>query len=172
MKLHASAQTTIGPAPDMQSAPVGADAPGWLCDHCSPPPPALHAAPESKQAAAVIRTARSLIGTRYQWGGTSPATGFDCSGFIWYVYSRHGIHLPRTTDAQYETGQELHYSDLRPGDLIFHDVGSIGKSLHVGILTDRGTFIHAPGSGRKVMESSLNNVYWREHYLGGRRVLD
>lgn len=123
------------------------------------------------KAASVIRTARSLIGAPYKWGGDSPRTGFDCSGFIWFTYRQNGVPLPRVTWQQFGVGTAIRYSDIRPGDLIFHKVEKKGKSLHVGIVTDRGTFIHAPSSGKRVMESSLNNIFWREHYIGARRVL-
>lgn len=125
----------------------------------------------SNKEAAVLRTARSLIGVRYKWGGEHPKTGFDCSGFIWFVYHVNGVRIPRVTWQQFGTGSTIGYSDLRPGDLIFYRIKKKGKGLHVGILTDRGTFIHAPSSGKGVMESSLNNVYWRDRYIGARRVL-
>lgn len=127
--------------------------------------------PAGGKAAAILRTARALMGTRYQWGGESPRQGFDCSGFIWFVYRQHGIVLPRVSWQQFGAGKAVSYSQMRPGDLIFHKVDKGAKSMHVGIITDRGTFIHSPSSGKRVMESSLNNTFWREHYVGVRRVL-
>jgi cell wall-associated NlpC family hydrolase len=62
--------------------------------------------------------------------------------------------------------------ELRPGDLIFHQVETKGKSLHVGIVTDRGTFVHAPSTGRRVMESALFDTFWGKHFIGARRVLE
>jgi len=123
------------------------------------------------KAAAVIRTARTLIGVRYKWGGTSPDQGFDCSGLAWYAFHRNGVDLPRLSWQQFGAGVPVPHDDLRPGDLIFHQVEDKKKGLHVGIVTDRGTFIHAPSSGKRVMESPLDNPYWNEHYLGARRVL-
>ncbi len=140
----------------------------------SPPPGATYATkvkPASGKAAAIIRTARLMIGAPYKWGGESPGTGFDCSGLIWFSYRQHGINLPRISWQQFGAGYAIRRSDLRPGDLIFHKVDKTGKSLHVGIVTDKGTFVHSPSSGKRVMESSLNTPYWREHYLGARRVL-
>lgn len=134
-------------------------------------PSSIQKSPTSAKAAAVIRTARALMGARYKWGGESPSTGFDCSGLVWFVYRQHGITLPRVSWQQFAAGRAISYSDMRPGDLVFHKVDKGSKSLHVGIITDRGTFIHAPSSGKRVMESSLNNTYWREHYIGARRVL-
>lgn len=149
------------------------------CGTKSVPPPGAHpstpkvqtSSRTSAKAQAVIRTARLLIGAPYKWGGTSPQKGFDCSGLVWFVYRQHGITLPRISWQQFGAGQSVRYSDLRPGDLVFFKIDKSGKSLHVGILTDRGTFVHAPSSGKRVMESSLNNTYWREHYIGARRVL-
>lgn len=100
-----------------------------------------------------------------------PETGFDCSGLIWFVYRQNGINLPRVSWQQFGTGASIKRSEIRPGDLVFYDVKKSGKSLHVGIVTDRATFVHAPSSGKHVMESSLNSPYWAQHYLGARRVL-
>jgi len=149
------------------------------CASHSPPPgstpavrqsssPSMHVTP---QAAAVIRTARVLKGTRYKWGGYSPDVGFDCSGLVWFVYHQHRVNLPRVSWQQFGAGHAIKYSAIQPGDLVFYKVDKSGKSLHVGIVTDRGTFIHAPSSGKKVMESSLYLPYWQKHYIGARRVL-
>lgn len=149
---------------------------GGCATKSAPPPPGAKPAkikqsPASAKATAIIRTARAMMGVRYQWGGESPQTGFDCSGLIWFVYRQHWVNLPRISWQQFGTGRSVNYGDMRPGDLIFHKVEKGSKSLHVGIVTDRGTFIHAPSSGKRVMESSLNNTYWREHFIGARRVL-
>lgn len=135
------------------------------------PPPVVKSTPAHGKRAAILRTARTLIGAPYKWGGYLPQTGFDCSGFIWFVYQQHGINLPRISWQQFAAGKAVSYDQLRPGDLLFYNVDKNGKSLHVAILTDRGTFIHAPSSGKRVMESSLNNTYWHKHYIGARRVL-
>jgi len=140
------------------------------------PPPGAHAGKVKRtfatgKSVSIIRTARTMIGAPYKWGGESPNTGFDCSGLVWFVYRQHGVGLPRVSWQQFGAGRPIKFSQLRPGDLIFHKVDKGSKSLHVGIVTDRGTFVHAPSSGKRVMESSLNNTYWREHYIGARRVL-
>lgn len=133
--------------------------------------PAMQSHPTSAKAAAVIRTARLMIGAPYKWGGSSPDTGFDCSGLVWFSYHQNGIHLPRVSWQQFNAGTPVKKGTLRPGDLIFHKVDKKGKSLHVGIVTDRGSFVHSPSSGKRVMESSLVNTYWKKHYLGARRIL-
>ncbi len=127
--------------------------------------------PATQKAARVIRLARALVGQPYKWGGYRPETGFDCSGLIWFVYHRNGVNLPRLSWQQFAAGSPVERGDIRPGDLVFFQVEKKGKSLHGGIVTDRGTFIHAPSSGKRVMESSLNQPFWYEHYLGSRRVL-
>lgn len=123
----------------------------------------------TRKAAAIIATARSVIGCPYLWGGTSPQRGFDCSGLVWWTFSQHGIHLPRPSWELYATGQKIKKNAIRPGDIIFFRLTS-GKSLHVGIITERRTFIHSPKSGSHVMESSMDSPYWRKHYLGTRRL--
>jgi len=133
--------------------------------------PVARSQPVSGRATAVIRTARLMIGAPYKWGGKSPNTGFDCSGLVWFAYHQNGINLPRISWQQFGAGNPVKRSSLRPGDLIFHKVDKKGKSLHVGIVTDRGSFVHAPSSGKRVMESSLSNTYWEKHYIGARRVL-
>lgn len=133
--------------------------------------PVVRSAPASPEAASLIRTARVLVGYPYQWGGESPDAGFDCSGLVWFVYRQHGISVPRISYQQFNVGSPVQRKDIRPGDLVFYRVDKSGKTLHVGIVTDRATFIHAPSSGKRVMESSLNLPYWSAHYLGARRVL-
>jgi len=153
-----------------------------LAGGCAAPkkytPPGAHQAEVSTasrtvptKAAPIIRTARSLIGAPYKWGGTSPSTGFDCSGFVYFVFRQHGIRIPRLSWQQFGWGQTVKYTDIRPGDLIFYQVDKGKKGLHVGIVTDRRTFVHSPSSGKRVMESPLLNSYWHKRFLGARRVL-
>lgn len=142
----------------------------YLPDFGGTPAPIRTSANAGPKADAIIKTARTQIGKRYKWGGESPNQGYDCSGLIWWVYRRHGISVPRVSWQQYSAGTFVEKNDIRPGDLIFFKVRT-GKSMHVGIVTDRGTFIHAPRSGKHVMESSLANDFWREHYVGSRRVI-
>jgi cell wall-associated NlpC family hydrolase len=137
----------------------------------SAPEAEVRPAPAAPKAVKVIRLARSLVGIPYKWGGYSPRTGFDCSGFIWYVYHQNGVTLPRISWQQLGAGEPVKRADIRPGDLVFHQVDKDGKSLHVGIVTERGTFVHSPSAGKRVMESSLNSPFWKEHYLSARRVL-
>lgn len=122
---------------------------------------------KSKPAAqAVLHTAKSLVGTPYRYGGTGPKN-FDCSGYVEYVFSRHGTQLPRTADRQFLAGQSVFF--LQPADLVFFSTDEKGPS-HCGIYIGNGQFIHA-SSSRGVMISRLDEKYWHSRYLGARRVL-
>ena len=119
----------------------------------------------------VAETARTQLGVRYHWGGASPQDGFDCSGLIYWAFAQHGIILPRVSWEQYRVGREVYGRDLRPGDLVFFRIYGNSRSLHVGIMTAPGVFIHSPKAGGVVSESSLNNPFWKKHFIGGKRVM-
>src|SRR5690349_19093625 len=100
-------------------------------------------------ASRVLPTAERYLGVPYRWGGTSPKTGFDCSGFTQYVFAKHGTRLPRTSREQAASGQRVRpvWSSLRPGDLVmFAEPGR--RISHVAIYAGRRRIIHASGSGR------------------------
>jgi cell wall-associated NlpC family hydrolase len=97
--------------------------------------------------AGVIAVASRYLGVPYRYGGSSPR-GFDCSGFVQYVYSRLGIRLPRTAQQQYNATRHIPRSQARPGDLVFFFVG--GRVTHVGIFAGGNTMIAAPHSGQVV----------------------
>lgn len=117
----------------------------------------------------IINDAKSLIGTPYVFGGTTPR-GFDCSGFLNYVYEQNGVLLPRTTADMYGTGTPISRSELQPGDLVFFTTYKPGAS-HSGIYLGNNQFIHS-SSSRGIMISSLNESYWSKRYIGNRAVLD
>jgi cell wall-associated NlpC family hydrolase len=121
----------------------------------------------SGRAGALVRTAMSLIGAPYVWGGTSPS-GFDCSGFTSYAYERIGIHIPRTADVQFAAGRPV-AGDPLPGDLVFFQTYDYGAS-HVGLYVGNGWFVNAIGTD--VHLASFNSPYFRGRYLGARRFLD
>ena len=122
----------------------------------------------SASAQAIIATAKQYIGVPYVWGGSSPS-GFDCSGFVQYVFGKHGITLPRTSKDQYSVGTWVSKSNLQPGDLVFYNTSGSGVS-HLGIYIGSGQFIHASTS-KGVMISEMSNSYWSARYYGARRIL-
>ena len=117
------------------------------------------------EQAAVVKYARHFLGIRYVYGGTSPASGFDCSGFTRWVYSHFGISLPHYSGAQWGLGRPVSRAGLRPGDLVFFS--GLG---HVGMYIGSGYFIHAPHSGASVEIDSLYGSYGGG-YDGARRIL-
>ena len=114
--------------------------------------------------------ALSLDGTPYKYGGNSPETGFDCSGFVRYVYQKSiGITLPRVTEDISEVGTEEDLDELRPGDLVFYNTMRRSNS-HVGIYLGEGQFVHSPSTGKSVTVANMNDSYWRKRYNGARRI--
>jgi len=119
---------------------------------------------------AVTSYARSLIGVPYKYGGSTPETGFDCSGFVSYVYKQSiGLSLPRSTRLLSQEGKPIMSSQLREGDLVFFDTNKRSFS-HVGIYLGDERFIHAPSSGGSVRIVDMSSPYWKKHYNGARRI--
>ncbi|MGE3297859.1 MAG: C40 family peptidase [Porticoccaceae bacterium] len=135
-------------------------------------PGVTHKASEAR--ADVQARAMDLIGTDYHYGGSSPATGFDCSGLIHYVYREAaGIDLPRTTAELGALKTETPPADaLLPGDLVLFRVKGGRKVNHAGIYAGDGRFVHAPSSGGQVRLDRLDDRYWQRCFAGARRVLD
>ena len=116
----------------------------------------------------IAAKAKQYLGVPYKWGGTSPS-GFDCSGFVYYVYRSMGINISRTITTMYKQGTPVSKSDLQPGDIvIFQNTYKSGLS-HVGIYVGDGKFIHAPSSGKVVSYADLYSNYYIEHYYGAVR---
>ena len=118
----------------------------------------------------LVITATDFLGLPYQWGGTRPAEGFDCSGLTMAVYRLNGLHLPRTSREQFRVGTAISRRDLSKGDLVFF-APSRSRISHVGMYAGNGRFIHAPGTGKTVRFSSLNSRYYRKHFAGARTYL-
>ena len=116
----------------------------------------------------IIATAKKYIGVPYVWGGSTPS-GFDCSGYVQYVFKAHGISLPRTSKEQYGVGTSVSKSKLKAGDLVFFNTEGSGVS-HLGIYVGNNQFIHASTS-KGVIISSLSNTYWAPRYYGAKRIL-
>lgn len=116
----------------------------------------------------IISSSMNYIGVPYVFGGTSPY-GFDCSGYVQYIFAKAGISIPRTADVQYEFGTPIPTTELVAGDLVFFSTYTYGAS-HVGIYLGDNNFIHA-SSSRGVTIDSLGSSYYSSRYIGARRIL-
>jgi len=130
---------------------------------------AYESAPRADREAALeaAELAKTMVGKPYRYGGHSPS-GFDCSGLVYYSYTHAGIAVPRTTRSQLRAGMPVASKSLRVGDLVFFDQEG-RKFSHVGIYIGSGRFVHAPSSGKHVRIDSLDQHYWREHFVAARR---
>ena len=124
----------------------------------------------SDKAEEVLMQALSLTGIQYKYGGKSPDTGFDCSGFVRYVFSQATkITLPPTARAISQMGTTVKKEELQPGDLVFFNTLKSAFS-HVGIYIGNNKFIHSPSSGGKVRVESMDNSYWKKRFNGAQRI--
>ncbi len=125
---------------------------------------------QSGSASSAVAVAQQYLGSSYVSGGSSPSTGFDCSGFTQYVYGQCGISISRTSYTQANDGTAVSKSELQPGDLLlFHYYGSSSIG-HVGIYVGNGQFIHAANSNRGVVYDTINSGYYADNYAGARRL--
>src|SRR6266849_8823143 len=160
---------------DPQTSPI--DPPPTTADPIIPQLPVVSVKPLRRPASVlhralhiplgnkVVKYAKHFLGVRYTWGGTSPRSGFDCSGFVRFVYSHFGVGLAHSSFSQFRSGVRVARGGLKPGDLVFfHGVG------HVGIYVGSGRFIHAPHSGTRVQIAPLGGWYSRD-YDGARRLV-
>lgn len=121
-------------------------------------------------AGEAVTRALDLVGIRYRRGGTLPETGFDCSGFVGYVFREGiGLVLPRTSREISKSGEVVKKSELRPGDLVFFNTMRRTFS-HVGIYLGDNLFVHAPASGGEVRVENMNAAYWGKRFNGARRI--
>ena len=139
------------------------------------PSPKMEKTPEQapflpkKKVDAVIKTAKKYIGTKYVFGGTTPK-GFDCSGFVQYVFKQNGFSIPRTADEQYKLGKRIKKrTELEPGDLVFFTTYEKGAS-HCGIYLGKNQFIHV-SSSKGVRTDSLDDSYWKPRWYGGKHIV-
>ncbi|MDR1577466.1 MAG: C40 family peptidase [Deltaproteobacteria bacterium] len=116
----------------------------------------------------ILKTAFSQMGNPYRYGGVTPETGFDCSGFVGWVYKQYGVTLPRSSRAMMTVGSPISKAELRPGDLVFFNYGI----SHVGIYTGDNKYIHSPRTGKSITESNLNGLGRKEKFVAARRIID
>jgi len=118
----------------------------------------------------VLQNALNLTGVKYKFGGNSPETGFDCSGFVRYVFGQAAnLTLPHGARAISQLGQAIPLEQLQPGDLVFFNTLKSTFS-HVGIYLGDGRFIHAPSSGGGIHIVDMNDSYWAKRFNGARRL--
>ncbi len=151
---------TLGPAgaSDMPAAATESQA------------PTTTSAPYVERVRDVIFYALSMVGIDYRWGGSSPQTGFDCSGLVSHVFRQiAGLVLPRDSYAMARMGKPVTLDDLKPGDLVFFNTMRRPFS-HVGIYLGDRRFIHAPTKGKQVHVVDMTQPYWSQRYNGARRI--
>jgi cell wall-associated NlpC family hydrolase len=137
---------------------------------CTPFQRGLPGDPEvTDRGQAVLRVAESRIGAPYRYGGSGP-DAFDCSGLVAYAHGQVGVAVPRTAAQQFAAATPVERRDLRPGDLVFFRLASRAVS-HVGIYAGDNRFVHAPQSGGHVRIASLDDDYYRRHFVGAGRLL-
>jgi cell wall-associated NlpC family hydrolase len=117
----------------------------------------------------IAGTALALRGSPYRNGGSDP-TGFDCSGFVTYVFAQHAVNVPRSVSEQYRLGRSVAVDRLEPGDLVFFATVSRDAS-HVGIAIGGDEFVHAPSQRGEVRVERLSASYWASRFVGARRVI-
>ena len=123
------------------------------------------ATPLTPSQSRIVTTALKYVGAPYARGGSSPA-GFDCSGFVMFVFARHGVALPHSAEAQYRLGVPVRRNRLQPGDIVFFD-----RLGHSGIYIGDARFIHATKPGDVVKVSRIDESWYRRRWVGARRIL-
>jgi cell wall-associated NlpC family hydrolase len=151
-QTQTSDQQQSSPPPSDPTPPAPSPSP-------SPPP----ASPPPSTHGGVVGIALRYLGVPYRWGGASPS-GFDCSGFLVYVFAKVGVYLPHSSYMQFRLGRFVPRSALQPGDAVFFNGAS-----HVGIYIGSGRFVHAPHTGDVVKISSLGDSWYSSTYVGARR---
>ena len=122
---------------------------------------------EAETAELIVRSL-GLLGIEYRFGGSTPAAGLDCSGFVRHVYKEAlGLTLPRTTDEMSSVGEAVDRRQLRAGDLVFFNTLRRPFS-HVGLYLGEDRFVHAPSTGNVIRIEPLSTRYWTQRFEGGR----
>jgi cell wall-associated NlpC family hydrolase len=165
------ASTTVGCA-STGAVPEPFPTPGAKARRIPAPPPSAVATTGRtlpSDGYAIVGTALDLRGRPYRDGGADPS-GFDCSGFVEYVFGQHGVAVPRTVLDLYRSGRDVSPSDLQPGDLVFFSTTAAGPT-HVGMAIGGDEFVHAPSSAGVVRVERLSGRYRAPRFIGAKRVL-
>ena len=160
-RLEEQARERLSQSPPTSSASDDSSA---APDNSSAAPEVGSGSPAPSTHGGVVGIAMRYLGIPYKWGGSSPSTGFDCSGFVMYVYAQVGVSLPHNAAMQYGYGSPVSRSQLQPGDLVFFN--GLG---HNGIYIGGNQFIHSPHTGDVVKISSITGWY-ADTWVGGRRL--
>jgi cell wall-associated NlpC family hydrolase len=140
------------------------------CSTVPPDLPKAETAPVGEKRAEALLQALLALGLDYRYGGSSPETGFDCSGLVAHVFREaYGIRLPQNARAQSEYGVRVSLAELRAGDLVFYNTLNRPFS-HVGIYLGDGRFVHAPKTGAQVRVEPIRGSYWMRRFDGARRI--
>jgi cell wall-associated NlpC family hydrolase len=148
----------------------GAPTPGGATEPAGPGPPAVASPGALPLSPGIVATALTLRGTPYRNGGSQPSEGFDCSGFVQWVFAQHGTVLARDVKHQFDSGEKIDARELKPGDLVFFETVSRGPS-HVGIAISGDEFVHAPSSKGVVRIERISAEYWSKRWIGAKRVV-
>jgi cell wall-associated NlpC family hydrolase len=124
----------------------------------------------ASKAGDVVVGALNMIGVRYRWGGNTPDSGLDCSGFVRYVFQDTlGMTLPRRAEEMSRVGEKVTVSELKPGDLVFFNTMRRSFS-HVGIYIGDNKFVHSPSTGSTIRVDEMDDGYWEKRFTGARRI--
>lgn len=163
---------STGAVPRPFPVPGGSPGPGTPEARADDPPKSTPETSPGSEATvngySLSSTALSLRGAPYRDGGTDPG-GFDCSGFVQYVFEQHGVAMPRDVRRQFGVGASIDPNALEPGDLVFFSTVAPGAS-HVGIAIGGDQFVHAPSSRGVVRVERLSAEYWADRFVGARRI--
>jgi cell wall-associated NlpC family hydrolase len=125
----------------------------------------LRRAPKRTLGERAAAIALKAVGVPYRWGGSSPASGFDCSGLVYWAYGQLGVEVPHSSYALYDLGRRVARARMKPGDVLFFS--GLG---HVGLYLGRGRMVHAPQSGRLVEIVTLGRSHYGQRLVGARRI--
>ena len=126
------------------------------------------AAPRLDRGEHAALIAQQQIGVRYRYGGTTPGSGFDCSGLVYYSFLQAGLNVPRTSSEQFRAARKIALKDAQPGDIVFFQ--DQAKLSHVGIYLGGSRFVHAPSSGKTVSIAQIDSPYYQEHLVAVGRL--